>query len=43
MKEYAPVRTGALRDSIRVLRRGNLEIAVSLIYYALYVELGLLK
>jgi len=43
MKVYAPVDTGALRDSIEALRRGDLHVAVSMLYYGFFQEYGTYK
>jgi len=40
MKVYAPVLTGALRDSIEALRRGDLHVAISMLYYGFFQEYG---
>ena len=43
MKQYVPVRTGALRESIKAFRRGSLLVGISLLHYGLYVEEGTSK
>ena len=43
MEKYAPVLTGALRDSIEALRRGKLLVAIRMLYYGFYQEWGTSK
>jgi len=40
MRERAPVRTGRLRDSIRVVRVGQVRLVGPTVPYALFVEFG---
>ena len=42
-KELAPVRTGALRDSITAQDIGQLQVAISMLYYGIFQELGTSK